>query len=73
MSKSSLNFIHKRAYAVFNILMSDMDLQHPTQVRETPLNFIFYNFQTIPDITLFIYVYIIALSIKKLCTVCQCL
>lgn len=42
-----------------------MDLQHPTQLREIPLNFIFYNFQIIPDITLFIYVYIIALSITK--------
>lgn len=72
MSKSSLNFIHKRAHAVVNILRYDMfmDLQ---KLRKISLNLIFYNFQIIPDIILFVCVYIIALSIAKLCTICQCL
>lgn len=43
------------------------------QHKEITVNFIFYNIQRIPKIILFIYVYIIALSITKLCTICQCL
>lgn len=38
------------------------------QQNEIHLNLIFYNLQTIPNITLFICVYIIALSITKLCS-----
>lgn len=73
MSKSSLNLINKRAYAVVNVLKyDDVSWIYSIQHKEIPLNFIFYN-QMIPKITLFIYVYIIALSITKLCTICQCL
>lgn len=53
MSKSSLNFIHKRADAVVNILRYEMfmSLQNPTQLREIPLNLMLYKFQIIPNIT----------------------
>lgn len=56
MSKSSLNFIYKRAYAVINILKEwqcFMDLQHPTQ-RDS---FKFYFLQSNRSWYDFVYIY----------------
>lgn len=57
MSKSSLNFIYKRAYTEVNILIRcDKVLWiYSIKHKVIPLNFIFYNIQINPDIN-FVYI-----------------
>lgn len=64
MSKSSLNFIYKRAYAVIKILKEwhcFMDLQHPTPRDSFKFYFLQSSNRSWYD---FVYIYI-ALSITK--------
>lgn len=45
-----------------------MDFQHPTKRENICLNFICYSLQTVPVMALFMWVYITAISISKLCS-----
>lgn len=76
MQKVLLHFSFKRAYIFVQfpkVRQHFMDFQHPTKRENICLNFICYSLQTVPVMALFMWVYITAISISKLCTVCQCL